>query len=191
MTTFESLSRLLRRGVVLPTVTSSSGLPEAQAASDLQRVPRRLAVRQSAPASRGHNGNAHSHFGSALSDFVFRRLRCRRCLPFRPPGASPPCSRMSPVLACAEVVTTPVARFLSCDMFSGNLPSEDGVFARVPPLTGWIRLQGFELRKSPCIQSPGVTLTIGADPLMGFHLPGVFSPPATTAPIARSPLTYF
>jgi hypothetical protein len=58
------------------------------------------------------------------------------------------------------------------------------------PLTGWIRLQGFELRKSPCIQSPGFTLTIGADPLLGFHLPGVFSPPATTVPNTRSPLTH-
>jgi hypothetical protein len=32
---------------------------------------------------------------------------------------------------------------------------------------------------------------IGADPLLGFHLPRVFSLPATTGPNARSPLEHF
>jgi len=53
-----------------------------------------------------------------------------------------------------------------------------------------VRLQGFELRRNPCIQSPGVTPTIGADPLLGFHLPRVFALPAMTTPIAQSPLTH-
>jgi hypothetical protein len=33
--------------------------------------------------------------------------------------------------------------------------------------------------------------TVGADPLLGFHLPGVFSPPATATPNAPPPLTHF
>jgi len=32
---------------------------------------------------------------------------------------------------------------------------------------------------------------VGADPLLGFHLPRVFSLPATTRPNARSPLEHF
>jgi hypothetical protein len=31
----------------------------------------------------------------------------------------------------------------------------------------------------------------GADPLLGFHLPGVFPSPAMTAPNVQSPLTHF
>lgn len=33
------------------------------------------------------------------------------------------------------------------------------------------RLQGFEPHRNPCIQSPGVTPSIGADPLLGFSPP--------------------
>jgi hypothetical protein len=49
-----------------------------------------------------------------------------------------------------------------------------------------IHLQGFQPRESPYCQPPGVTLTVGADPLLGFHLPGVFSPPATVVPVCTT-----
>jgi hypothetical protein len=56
---------------------------------------------------------------------------------------------------------------------------------------GQTHLQGFEPRENPYSQPPGVTQTVGADPLLGFHLLRVFSPPAMTGPITRSPLPYF
>jgi hypothetical protein len=43
-------------------------------------------------------------------------------------------------------------------------------------------LQGIEPRENPDSQPLGVTPTDGADPLLGFHLPRVFSPPATATP---------
>jgi hypothetical protein len=55
----------------------------------------------------------------------------------------------------------------------------------------WTRLQGIEPRGNPCIHPPGVTPTIGADPLLGFHLPRVFPLPATTTPFTWSPLSHF
>jgi hypothetical protein len=53
------------------------------------------------------------------------------------------------------------------------------------------RLQGFELHGNPCVHPPGVTPTVGADPLLDFQLPGVFAPPAMTTPFMRSPLAHF
>jgi hypothetical protein len=45
------------------------------------------------------------------------------------------------------------------------------------------RLQGFEPRESPCYQPPGVTRMVGADPLLGFQLPRVFSLPGAAVPL--------
>ena len=63
-----------------------------------------------------------------------------------------------------------------------NPPSEESVF-RAPLQADWSRLQGFELHESPYIHPSSVTPTIGADPLLGFHLPRVFALPATTVPM--------
>ena len=70
-----------------------------------------------------------------------------------------------------------------------NPPSEESVF-RAPLQADWSRLQGFELHESPYIHPSSVTPTIGADPLLGFHLPRVFALPALTTPIAQPPLTH-
>lgn len=45
------------------------------------------------------------------------------------------------------------------------------------------RLQGFEPRESPCYHPPGVTRVVGADPLLGFHLPRVFPLPGAAVPL--------
>jgi len=58
------------------------------------------------------------------------------------------------------------------------------------PETRRTRLQGIEPRESPCSQPPGVTRAVGADPLLGFHLPRVFSPPAVAVPSTRPPLAH-
>lgn len=58
------------------------------------------------------------------------------------------------------------------------------------PETRRTRLQGIEPRESPCSQPPGVTRAVGADPLLGFHLPRVLSPPAVAVPSTRPPLAH-
>jgi hypothetical protein len=63
------------------------------------------------------------------------------------------------------------------------------VHARMTPLPA--PLQGFEPHGNPYSHPPGVTPTVGADPLLGFHLPRVFPPPAMAEPFERPPLAHF
>jgi hypothetical protein len=60
-------------------------------------------------------------------------------------------------------------------------PKTDHPLARAARLQ--TRLQGFEPRESPCYQPSGVTRMVGADPLMGFHLPRVFPLPGAAVPL--------
>jgi hypothetical protein len=52
------------------------------------------------------------------------------------------------------------------------------------------RLQGIEPRENPRCQPSGVIPTAGADPLLGFHLLRVLSPPDTAVPLHGPPLTH-
>jgi hypothetical protein len=71
---------------------------------------------------------------------------------------------------------------------AGN-PKRSGHCGAAPP--GRTCLRGFEPRENSCFQPPGVTPAVGADPLLGFHLPRVFPLPVTAVPVARPPLTHF
>jgi hypothetical protein len=60
-------------------------------------------------------------------------------------------------------------------------PKTDHPLARAARLQ--TRLQGFEPRESPCYQPSGVTRMVGADPLLGFHLPRVLPLPGAAVPL--------
>lgn len=67
---------------------------------------------------------------------------------------------------------------------SGPLPADPKTVRPPTRATRLLtRLQGFEPRESPCYHPPGVTRVVGADPLLGFHLPRVLPLPGAAVPL--------